>query len=136
MAQGVIGTKTGKDAVRFAYAFLHCDFLHKPEVTIMDLKANPAGQDGYVFSQEMVAATYEDDSIPPFKELYRTAFKNEFAMVCVASFDEDDTDRVTVAFAFDGDTGVTVKYNRPFSDDANDIRRLIDYLENYKLEET
>ena len=102
----------------------------------MDLKANPAGKDGYVFSQEMVAATYEDDCIPPFKELYRTALKNEFAMVCVASFDEDDTDRVTVAFAFDGDTGVTVKYNRPFSDDANDIRRMIDYLENYKPEET
>lgn len=26
--------------------------------------------------------------------------------------------------------------DRPFSDDANDIRRLIDYPENYKLEET
>ena len=54
-------------------------------------------------------------------------------MVCVAAFDEADQDRVTVAFAFDNDAGVTIKYNRPFSDDRNDIRRLIDYMENYQL---
>lgn len=135
MSQGTIGTKTGRDAVKCAYAFLNCDFLINPEVTIMDLHANTAGAEGYVFSQEMVAATYDKETMPDFKELYRTARQNEFAMVCVAAFDEADADRITVAFAFDNEAGVTVKYNRPFSDDQNDIRRLVDYLENYQLDE-
>ena len=134
MGKGVIGTKSGRDAVRFAYAFLHCDFLLNPEVTLMDLTANTAGEEGYVFSQEMVAGTYDAENMPTFKELYRNARKNEFSMVCVGAFDEEDKDRVTIAFAFDGDAGVTVKYSRPFSDDANDIRRLIDYMENYQAE--
>ena len=133
MGQGMIGTKTGKDAVKCAYAFLKCDFLINPEVTIMDLHANTGGTEGYVFSQEMVAAPYDADNPPSFKELFTEARKNEFAMVCVAAFDEADQDRVTVAFAFDNDAGVTIKYNRPFSDDRNDIRRLIDYMENYQL---
>ena len=135
MAQGTIGTKTGRDAVRFAHAFLHCGFLNNPELTIMDLSANTAGAEGYAFSQEMVVGAYEADNVLPFKEFFKIARKNEFSMVCVASFDEDDRDRVTVAFAFDGDAGVTVRYSRPFSDDENDIRRLIDFMENYQPKE-
>lgn len=136
MAQGIIGTKTGKEAVRLAYAFLQCDFLHTPELTIMDFGANPPGQEGYAFSQEMVVGEYDAGNIPPFRELYKAARKYEFAMVCVASFDENDRDRVSVVFAFDENAGVIIKYNRPLSDDLNDIRRLIDYMENFRLEET
>ena len=135
MGQGQIATKTGRDAVRFAYAFLNCGFLNNPELTLMDLHANAAGAEGYAFSQEMVTGAYDRDNMPSLRELFKAARKNEFTMVCVASFDEEDRDRITVAFAYDGDAGVTVKYSRPFSDDENDIRRLIDYMENYHPEE-
>ena len=43
---------------------------------------------------------------------------------------------MSVVFAFDEDIGVIIKYNRPLSDDLNDIRRLIDYMENFRLETT
>ena len=137
MAQQKMTYKTAIEAVEMAYAFLNCDFITKPEVTIFN-KAYSGNTDrpGFIVGSNIYAASYTGDDIPEYKDLFACAAENDYLMSCVASFDQADTDRVNMSVLPQEDGRIAILFNRPFADengDSSKLDELIAFLEAYEV---
>ena len=96
---GGIDPTDEKECAKMCYAFLHLDCLYEAEATILNKEGGKSYLPGLVFPTDACAITFRSSEIPSWEEFYKIYCENRMGILCVASFDEADTDRVTLVVA-------------------------------------
>lgn len=89
------------EMIKLCLAFLQCKELINPELAIVSRKYK--GQDtqlGYISSSGAVESCYTQDNIPTVEEL-NAMIKKHGNVMCIASIDEEDEERITLAVLLD-----------------------------------
>ena len=115
---------TKEEKIKMCYAFLSTDVLFYPEVTIMNKEGGSEFIPGMVFPTDLPLITYTKENLPTWEEFYNTYKEKGYGLTCVASFNKDDTDRVTLMYMEDDELEKT-NTDIVASMEANEIIRNI-----------
>ncbi len=107
--------------------FLNDPKLYYPELNVANLKSKEKPKNGHVFSPDIFAKSFTRDNFSR-DEFQGLMSENDYLTTAIAAFDENDTERVSVATIMKNPDEVSIIFN--VLDDKNipDLEALLDRI--------